>query len=52
MVSAHKVEDLQTLEGKEKLRADMLKSANEMMEKNTGKPDVIEELYFTSLVIQ
>ena len=52
VISAHKVEDLQTLEGKEKLRAEMLKSANEVMEKNTGKPDVIEELYFTSLVIQ
>jgi flagellar basal body-associated protein FliL len=52
VISAHKVEDLQTLEGKEKLRAEMLKSANEVMEKNTGKADVIEELYFTSLVIQ
>ena len=52
VISAHKVEDLETLEGKEKLRADMLKSANEIMEKNTGKADAIEELYFTSLVIQ
>ena len=52
VISAHKVEDLETLEGKEKLRTDMLKSANEIMEKNTGKPDAIEELYFTSLVIQ
>ena len=52
VISAHKVEDLETLEGKEKLRAEMLKSANEVMEKNTGKADAIEELYFTSLVIQ
>jgi flagellar FliL protein len=52
VISAHKVEDLETLEGKEKLRAEMLKAANEIMEKNTGKADAIEELYFTSLVIQ
>jgi len=52
VISAHKVEDLETLDGKEKLRAEMLKSANDVMEKNTGKPDAIEELYFTSLVIQ
>jgi flagellar protein FliL len=52
VISAHKVDDLETLEGKEKLRAEMLKAANEIMEKNTGKPDQIEELYFTSLVIQ
>ena len=30
----------------------MLNSANDIMEKNTGKADAIEELYFTSLVIQ
>lgn len=52
VISAHKVDDLETLEGKEKLRAEMLKAANEIMEKNTGKADQIEELYFTSLVIQ
>ncbi len=52
VISAHKVDDLETLEGKEKLRAEMLKAANEVMEKNTGKPETIEELYFTSLVIQ
>jgi flagellar FliL protein len=52
VISAHKVEDLETLEGKEKLRAEMLTAANGIMEKNTGKADAIEELYFTSLVIQ
>jgi len=52
VISAHKVDELETLEGKEKLRGEMLKSANEVMEKNTGKADAIEELYFTSLVIQ
>jgi len=51
LISGYKVEDLATLAGKEKLRAAMLASANEIMEKNTGEPG-IEELYFTSLVIQ
>lgn len=51
LISGYKVEDLQTLEGKEKLRAAMLASANEIMAKNTGKAG-IEELFFTSLVIQ
>jgi flagellar protein FliL len=51
LISGYKVEDLSTLEGKEKLRAAMLASANEIMEKNTGELG-IEELYFTSLVIQ
>jgi flagellar protein FliL len=51
LISGYKVEDLSSLEGKEKLRADMLAAANEIMEKNTGHPG-IEELFFTSLVIQ
>jgi flagellar FliL protein len=51
LISGYKVEQLATLEGKEKLRAAMLTAANEIMEKNTGEPG-IEELYFTSLVIQ
>ncbi|HZF28078.1 MAG TPA: flagellar basal body-associated FliL family protein [Gammaproteobacteria bacterium] len=51
LISGYKVEDLATLKGKEKLRADMLVAANEIMEKNTGSAG-IEELYFTSLVIQ
>jgi flagellar FliL protein len=51
LISGYKVEDLTTLKGKEKLRAEMLVAANEIMEKNTGSAG-IEELYFTSLVIQ
>lgn len=51
LISGYKVADLATLKGKEKLRADMLVAANEIMEKNTGTAG-IEELYFTSLVIQ
>jgi len=51
LISGYKVEDIATLEGKEKLRAAMLSAANAIMEKNTGEAG-IEELYFTSLVIQ
>jgi flagellar FliL protein len=51
LISGYKVEELTTLKGKEKLRADMLVAANQIMEKNTGSAG-IEELYFTSLVIQ
>ena len=51
LISGYKVEDLATLQGKEKLRAAMLSAANAIMEKNTGEAG-IEELYFTSLVIQ
>jgi flagellar FliL protein len=51
LISSYKVEDLATLEGKEKLRAAMLVAANDILDQNTGDPG-IEELYFTSLVIQ
>ena len=51
LISGYKVEELTTLKGKERLRADMLVAANQIMEKNTGTAG-IEELYFTSLVIQ
>jgi flagellar FliL protein len=51
LINGYTIEELSTVEGKEKLRAALLKSANEILEKNTGSGD-IEELYFTSLVIQ
>jgi flagellar protein FliL len=51
LISGYKIEELATLQGKEKLRAAMLVSANEIMERNTGKAGV-EEIFFTSLVIQ
>ena len=51
VISGHKLEELTTLEGKEALRKEMLAAANDIMAKNTGKAD-IEDLYFTSLVIQ
>ena len=51
LISGYKVEDLETVQGKEKLRKDMLAAANDILEKNTGSADM-EDLYFTSLVIQ
>ena len=51
LLSGYKLDELATLEGKEKLRGEMLLAANEVMTKN-GSESGIEELYFTSLVIQ
>jgi flagellar basal body-associated protein FliL len=42
---------LSSLEGKEKLRTAMLAAGKEILAKNTGE-EQIEDLYFTSLVIQ
>jgi flagellar protein FliL len=50
-LSGYKLEEMTTLEGKEKLRAALTKSANEVLTKN-GSEGQIEELYFTNLVIQ
>ncbi len=51
LLSGYKVEDLSSVEGKEKLRAAMLAAGKEILAKNTGQ-EQIEDLYFTSLVIQ
>jgi flagellar protein FliL len=51
LLSGHELEELTTQEGKEKLRKEMLAAAREIMVQNTGEPG-IEDLYFTSLVIQ
>jgi flagellar FliL protein len=51
LLSGYKLDDLKTQEGKEALRAAMLASAKEILKKNTGE-EQIEDLYFTSLVIQ
>jgi flagellar FliL protein len=51
LLSKYEIEELATFEGKEKLRAEMLAVANDIMLKNTGN-QTIAELYFTSLVIQ
>ena len=39
-------------EGKEKLRMEALKSIKHVVEANGGKPDSIENVYFTSFVMQ
>jgi flagellar FliL protein len=51
LLSAHEIDELLTLEGKEKLRAEMTASAQDILVTNTGEPG-LEELYFTSFVIQ
>ena len=51
LLSGYKLEQLATLEGKEKLRAALTTAANEVLVKN-GSEGQIEELYFTNLVIQ
>jgi flagellar protein FliL len=50
-LNGYKLEELTTLEGKEKLRTDLTKKANEALAKN-GSEGQIEELYFTNFVIQ
>jgi flagellar FliL protein len=51
LVSGYDLELLTTQAGKEQLRKDLLVAANEILAKN-GSEEPIEELYFTSLVIQ
>jgi flagellar protein FliL len=51
LLGSYKLEELTTLAGKEKLRADLTAKANEVLAKN-GSEGEIEELYFTNFVIQ
>lgn len=51
LLGGYKLEELTTLAGKEKLRADLTAKANEVLAKN-GSEGQIEELYFTNFVIQ
>jgi flagellar basal body-associated protein FliL len=51
LLSSFGLEELTTVEGKEKLRGAMLVAANDILVKNGAEPNV-EELFFTSLVIQ
>jgi len=51
LLGSFKLEQLTTLAGKEKLRADLTTKANEVLAKN-GSEGQIEELYFTNFVIQ
>jgi flagellar FliL protein len=50
-LSGYELEVLNTQAGKEQLRHDLLGAANEILAKNDVEPG-IEELYFTSLVVQ
>jgi flagellar protein FliL len=51
MLGGYELEVLNTQAGKEQLRHDLLGAANEILAKNDVEPG-IEELYFTSLVVQ
>lgn len=51
MLSGYELDVLGTQAGKEQLRKDLLGAANEILAKN-GARTPIEELYFTSIVIQ
>jgi len=51
LLSSFDINTLDTVEGKQKLRAEMLQAANEILAQNRA-PGEIEELYFTSLVTQ
>jgi flagellar FliL protein len=50
-LSGYELEVLNTQDGKEQLRKDLLVAANEILSKNDVESG-IEELYFTSLVVQ
>lgn len=51
LLNGYNIEQLATLAGKEKLRAELTTKANEVLAKN-GSEGQIEELYFTNFVIQ
>lgn len=52
LYSSQNYETLVSLEGKEKLRADTLAIVRKAIADEGGKPDSIENVYFTSFVIQ
>lgn len=51
LLSRQVFEDLQSADGKEKLRAAALKEVQAVLTKQTGKP-VVEDLFFSSFVMQ
>lgn len=51
LLSSQSVEAVSTLEGKEKLRQEILANVQKILTERTGKPG-IEEIYFTSFVMQ
>lgn len=52
LFSGQKYEVVAQPEGKEKLRQDALKSIRHVVAANGGKPETIENVYFTSFVMQ
>lgn len=51
LLSSVTYDQISTLEGKQKLRADTLKEIQKVLKEKIGKPGV-EEVYFTSIVMQ
>ncbi len=51
LLSSLSVDDVAGIEGKEKLRTEVLEKVRGILKERTGKPGV-EEIYFTSFVIQ
>lgn len=52
LFGSQKYEDISTREGKEKLRADALSTVSKIIESEGGEAKKVEQLYFTSFVMQ
>jgi len=52
LMSAKTHEELSTAQGKETLRKEALKEVQKVLEAETGKEEGVEDIYFTSFVIQ
>jgi flagellar FliL protein len=51
LLSGQKYEELRTMQGKEKMRAEVLKAVQQVVEKELGRP-AVEAVYFTSFIMQ
>lgn len=52
LLSSQEYEVLIKPEGKDSLRKDLLREINKILENETGKEDAVEDIYFTSFVMQ
>ena len=52
LLSGQTYDTISTREGKERLRAEALKSVSDVIAAEGGKPETVEQLYFTSFVMQ
>jgi flagellar protein FliL len=52
LLGTQKVEEVSTLEGKEKLRLDALEAVRQIIKSEGGEPEKLEAVYFTSFVMQ